>query len=109
MHSVLETPVFTRRADALLTRDERDALINHLAFDPEAGLVIHRLGGLRKMRWAPEGRGKRGAFRVIYYLWDETLPILAIFLFAKNEQADLTPAQEKAIAAVVRSYKENRR
>jgi len=36
--------------------------------DPEAGPVIPGSGGVRKLRWAAPGRGKRGGYRVIYYV-----------------------------------------
>jgi hypothetical protein len=66
MHAVLETSIFSRRADALLSRDERTELMGVLASDPMAGDVIPGLGGVRKLRFAPKGRGKSGGFRVIY-------------------------------------------
>jgi hypothetical protein len=65
VHSVLETPIFTRRADALLTREERAALIGALAVNPLAGELVPGLGGIRKLRFAAGGKGKRSAFRVI--------------------------------------------
>ncbi len=80
MHSVVETPIFTRRADALLSPEDRADLISILAIDPKAGALIPGLGGIRKMRLAPQGQGKSGAFRVIYYLLDDDTPVLALLL-----------------------------
>lgn len=60
MHSVIETPIFTKRADALLSRDERAELIRILATNPRQGDVIPGLGGVRKLRFAASGQGKRG-------------------------------------------------
>jgi len=57
LHAVLETSIFSRRADTLLAREERAELIDRLARDPLAG----DLGGVRKLRFAPKGRGKAGA------------------------------------------------
>jgi mRNA-degrading endonuclease RelE of RelBE toxin-antitoxin system len=105
MHAVLETSVFSRRADALLSREERAELIGVLASDPLAGDVIPGLGGVRKLRFAPKGRGKSGGFRVIYYVLNEGQPILALLLYGKNEQADLSAAQRKAVAALVAEIK----
>lgn len=105
MHSVLETPTFTCRADALLSREDRASLINTLAANPLAGDVIPGMGGLRKLRWAPAGRGKSGAFRVIYYVLHEDRPVLAIFLYGKNEQADLSPDQRKVALQLVKIIK----
>ena len=105
MHAVLETSVFSRRADALLSREERAELIETLARDPLAGDVIPGLGGVRKLRFAPKGRGKSGGFRVIYYVLADDLPILALLVYGKNEQVSPTPAQTRAIEAVVAEFK----
>lgn len=105
MHTVLETPIFTRRADALLSADGRLELITALAADPRAGAVIPGSGGIRKMRFAPAGQGKSGAFRVIYFLLDDDTPVLALLLYAKNEQANPTPEQKKAMLRVVEALK----
>ncbi len=105
MHAVLETPIFSRRADALLSREDRADLVTVLASDPLAGDVIPGTGGVRKLRFAPEGRGKRGAFRVIYYVFDEAMPILALLIYGKNELVNPTPEQTRAMAAVVAEFK----
>jgi mRNA-degrading endonuclease RelE of RelBE toxin-antitoxin system len=105
VHSVLETPIFSRRADALLTWDERAELITTLASDPTAGDVIPGTGGVRKLRFGAGGRGKRGGFRVVYYVLNESLPIVAIILYGKNEQADLTPEEKRGAEAIVAAMK----
>ena len=109
MHSVLETSAFTRRADALLSRQERDDLISILSTDARAGVLVPGLGGVRKLRFAPEGRGKSGAFRVIYYVLNDDTPILALLLYAKNEQANPTPEQRKRLLHAVDAIKANAR
>ena len=106
MHTVLETSAFSRRADALLSVEDRAELIDVLASDPMAGDVVPGLGGVRKLRFAPRGRGKRGAFRVIYYVLNEDMPVLAILIYGKNEQADLSRAQRKAVAALAAAMKQ---
>lgn len=75
LHAVLETSVFWRQTDSLLSRHDRSELINQLASDPYAGDIIPGLGGVRKLRFAPKGRGKSGALRVIYYVLDKDRPI----------------------------------
>jgi hypothetical protein len=105
MHSVLETRAFTRRADALLTREERAELIAFLAFNPLAGAVIPGTGGVRKLRFGAGGRGKRGAFRVVYYVLNGALPLVAIFLYGKNERGDLTPVERRGAEAIVTAMK----
>ena len=109
MHSVVETSVFSRRADALLSRDEWMELIDTLIREKLTGDIIPGLGGIRKLRFAPKGRGKSGGLRVIYYLLAEDLPILALLLYGKNEQVNPTSEQRSAMLAVVASFRANRR
>ena len=105
MHSVIETPSFTRRADALLSRDERKALIDTLAGSPLAGDLIPGMGGVRKLRFAARGRGKSGSFRVIYYFLHKNQPIFALLVYGKNEQSDLSPAQRKTLGGLAADMK----
>jgi hypothetical protein len=60
---------------------------------------------VRKVRYAAKGKGKSGGVRVIYYFFDEENPLYAIFLYGKNEQANLTPEQKKAVAAFAATLK----
>ena len=71
---------------------------------PDAGDLIQHSGGLRKIRWSGSGRGKRGGSRIVYY-WDMGDRILMVYLFRKNERADLTPAQLKVMRSIVEEYK----
>jgi hypothetical protein len=93
----IETSIFTRRVLALLDDDQYRELQNHLAAHPESGKIIPGSGGLRKVRWAARGRGKRGGLRVIYFWWVSRDRISMLFIYAKNEQDDLTPAQLKLL------------
>ena len=69
---------------------------------PEQGAVIPGSGGLRKLRWAGRGRGKRGGTRVIYYWFVSESVIYMLFAYAKNAAADLTPAQVKVLRQLVK-------
>ena len=99
MQTVVETPVFIRRAEKLLSEDEHAELIAFLASDPEAGDEIVGTGGVRKVRYGAKGKGKSGGVRVIYYFYDQDMPIYALLVYGKNERADLTAKQRKAVAA----------
>ena len=48
---------------------------DHLAARPKAGVLIEGTGGVRKLRWARDGRGKSGGVRVIYYFHSEAMPL----------------------------------
>lgn len=48
---------------------------------------------MRKLRWALEGRGKRGGARVVYYYHSDDMPVFALTAYAKNERADLSQAE----------------
>ena len=103
--TVLETPAFARRAEKLLSAEERDELILYLAANPEAGDEIPGTGGVRKVRFAAKGKGKSGGARVIYYYFDQDNPLYAIFIYGKGEQANLTPDQTRAVAGLAAGIK----
>jgi mRNA-degrading endonuclease RelE of RelBE toxin-antitoxin system len=64
---------------------------------PEAGKLIKGTGGMRKLRWAGSGRGKRGGLRVIYYWWVARDRISLLMVYPKKEQDDLTADQVKQL------------
>lgn len=109
MHAVAETSIFSRRADALLATVDRATLIDMLATDPLAGDLVPGLGGIRKIRFAPKGRGKSGAFRVIYYLATVDRPVLALLIYGKNEQENITPRQRDALLSLIAAERAARR
>jgi mRNA-degrading endonuclease RelE of RelBE toxin-antitoxin system len=98
----IETPIFTEIIDELLDHEGFTTLQSTLIFRPEAGVVIPKSGGLRKIRWASAGKGKRGGCRIIYY-WDrasETFYML--YAYRKNDEADMTPRQLRLLSQLVR-------
>jgi mRNA-degrading endonuclease RelE of RelBE toxin-antitoxin system len=109
MQTVVETSIFSRRADKLLSVEEHAALINRLAWNPMAGEEIVGTGGVRKMRFGAMGKGKSGGVRVIYYFYDEDVPIYALVIYGKNERADLTPDERKSVAAFAAAIKAARK
>jgi hypothetical protein len=67
MNTVAETVVFQRYAAGIWTEVEREAFVNWIAANRDAGDVIPGSGGCRKVRWSRSGMGKRGGVRVIYF------------------------------------------
>lgn len=52
--------------------------------DPEAGAVVKGSGGVRKIRWTAQGRGKRGGYRVIYFVRRTQDEIWMLAMYPKN-------------------------
>lgn len=105
--SVVETDQFLASTRKLMDDDSRAALIDHLAANPTAGDVIPGTGGVRKLRWALEGRGKRGGARVIYYFHSERLPLFVLNAYAKNESDDLSQATKNELRRTAKFMAEN--
>jgi hypothetical protein len=98
----VETTVFTRRITEVMADDEYRALQEALLRRPAHGDLIEGTGGMRKLRWGEEGRGKRGSLRVIYYWHVRREMFLMLYVYRKSEQKDLTAEQRKLLAKVVR-------
>jgi hypothetical protein len=98
----VETPVFTKRVKDLLPDEDYRTLQVALLLRPEQGALIKGAGGLRKVRWAPRGVGKRGGVRVIYYWRPDEQVFYMLFAYAKATQEDLTPDQLRVLARLVR-------
>jgi len=68
-----------------LTDDDYRLLQAELIQNPRAGNVIRGSGGVRKLRWAAPGRGKRGGYRVIYYVRHPKGVIWMLTIYAKSQ------------------------
>ncbi len=99
--TVAELPEYRRAAGRLLSEDDRRALVDHLAARPRAGDLIEGTGGVRKLRWARDGRGKSGGVRVVYYFHSDQMPLYLLTVFAKNERANLSKAERNELAGLV--------
>ena len=98
----VETPVFTKRLKELLSDEDYRTLQIALLLRPEQGPLIKGGGGLRKVRWAPRGVGKRGGIRVIYYWRTDENAFYMLFAYGKTAQEDLTPDQLRSLSRIVR-------
>ncbi|AHL35111.1 Toxin HigB-2 [Pseudomonas brassicacearum] len=101
----IETPIFTRRAKELMNDDDFSALQNILVRNPSAGDVMEATSGIRKIRIAAKGHGKRGGARVIYYHFVSASQIALLMIYPKNEQQDLTVDQRKALKMIIEHWR----
>ena len=73
--------------------------------DPGASPAIRGTGGLRKLRWAGSGRGKRGGIRTIYFRHAGPDAIYMLTAYAKADREDLSPADRKVLLRLVAAIK----
>lgn len=83
------------------TEEERLEFIAFIAYNPMAGDVIPGGGGVRKVRWGREGRGKRGGVRLVYYFHDGSIPLFLITVYAKSKKENLTRRELKSMSKLV--------
>lgn len=105
---IIETSVFTRRIKELMADDEYKELQEALLKRPDMGSLIQGTGGLRKVRWKLEGRGKSGGVRAIYYWMTKDENIYMLYVYPKNEQEDLTAEQKKALKLIVERWSDEK-
>lgn len=101
----IETPTFTRLIQELMDDEDYARFQTELAGAPESGDVIEGTGGLRKIRVALPGRGKRSGARVIYYYLSSASQIVLLLAYPKNAQDNLTSTQKKGLRAIIENWK----
>ncbi len=84
MFSFIETRLFTQLVQDYLSDDEYLRVQFELSHDPEAGAVVRGSGGVRKLRWRAPGRGKRGGYRIIYFVFRPKEVIWMLTIYPKN-------------------------
>ena len=99
--TIIETPIFSRRLNDIMTDEEYRELQNVLIVRPDAGKIIPGGGGVRKLRWIGSGRGKRGGSRIIYFWFPAKEIILMLYIYTKKESEDLTSEQLKIMKKIV--------
>ena len=97
---------FLNAVRKLLSDEERAELVTYLAYHPDAGVVIPGTGGVRKVRWGLEGRGRRGGARVIYFFHDLEMPLFLLDAYAKNEKTDLSETERHRLYYLTRQIVE---
>ena len=105
---IIETSMFTRGIKKLMSDDEYKDLQEALVNRPDMGAIIQGTGGLRKVRWKLEGKGKSGGVRAIYYWMTEDEQIYMLYVYSKSEQEDLTPDQKKALKTIIERWSDEK-
>ncbi|OGT76418.1 MAG: addiction module toxin RelE [Gammaproteobacteria bacterium RIFCSPLOWO2_12_47_11] len=100
MQTIVELSEFQWRAEKLLTVAERSSITNYLAQHPASGDIMQGTGGIRKLRWSAQGRGKSGGVRVIYYYHNETIPLFLLTVFGKGEKSNLSKSERNLLVKV---------
>ena len=103
----MELPEYQRKAASLLGDNEKTDIINLLAKNPMAGVVIQGTGGVRKLRWGRSGKGKSSGVRVIYYYLNASMPLFLLTIFSKGEKANLNKGERNTLAGLTRVLKQN--
>jgi mRNA-degrading endonuclease RelE of RelBE toxin-antitoxin system len=88
--------------EAILSEEEASALFDFLAVNPESGDVIPETGGLRKLRWKGQGKGKSKAIRIIYFYHDLNMPLFVLAVYSKGELLKLTKQEERLMTKLVK-------
>lgn len=91
MYTVTETPLFQRLAVDVWTEGERSEFITFISANPLVGDVIPAGQGLRKVRWARDGMGKRGGARVIYFNRLANGDIVLLWVYTKSKLDNVRP------------------
>ncbi len=99
---IIETTIFTKIITSLLSDDDYQKLQNELIQNPAIGNLISGSGGIRKVRWKLQGRGKRGGARVLYYWANNENQIFMLFAYPKNEMENITKEQLSILKKAVK-------
>ena len=101
----IESRLFEKLREGYFDDESYKAFQSFLLEQPLAGDVIHGTGGLRKIRWASKGKGKRGGVRIIYLYLVENSHIHFLTVYAKNEISDLTSNEKKILKNLAEEIK----
>ena len=101
---VFSTSTYERVIRKLLGEEARREMEDSIVAAPDAAPVIRGTGGIRKLRWAGSGRGKRGGIRAVFYQAGPDAVYL-LTAYAKADREDLTPADTKALTRLVAAIK----
>ncbi len=84
---------------------EKCGFIDFIARNPLSGDVVKGTGGVRKVRFARDGQGKSGSFRIVYYYYDNEHPVILFTVFSKGEKSNISDAEKNALYKIVQLIK----
>ncbi len=94
---IVRTSLYERSIKKLLSEEEAETLEASVAANPEQGVVIPSLRGMRKLRWGRSGQGKRGGLRIVYYYYRMNNVVYMLTAYTKSDREDLTPEEKKLL------------
>jgi len=83
-------------------KNNAGGIVDFLALNPRAGVLIKGTGGIRKMRWGRGGKGKQGGARIIYFFHDKDIPLYLLTVFGKGDKDNLSKSERNGLAKLVR-------
>lgn len=100
MQTIVELPELLRKSDRLFRHIERQSIVNYLASHPESGVIVRGAGGIRKLRWSAQDKGKSRGVRVIYYYHNKSMPLFLLTVFGKGEKANISKGERNQLASI---------
>ncbi len=97
MITIAETREFVNKVSKLLDDNEQKNIVNYLSNHPKAGIIIQGSGGIRKLRWGRDSKGKSGGIRLIYYYHSERMPLDLMTVYGKGEKDNLTKLERNEL------------
>ena len=114
MQTVVELPEFIKCAKKLgLSDEEREAIVDLIASNPDAGDEIAGTGGMRKLRIAGKGKGKSGGYRAITFFSGQDIPVFLVTMYGKSQKENVTDAEKNVMkslaSAIVDIYRSKKK
>jgi hypothetical protein len=110
MQAVIETSAYLGDAAAAgVSDDERAEIVDFIAANPMAGVLMPGTGGARKLRFAGRGKGKSGGYRVVTYYAAADVPVFLLAMINKGERANLSKAEQNALRVELSAIAEDYR
>ena len=107
VQTVVETSAYLSAAKgAGMSEEERQAIVDVVASNPDVGAIMPRCGGARKVRFSKAGAGKSGGYRVITYFGGVDMPVFLLTVFGKGEKANLSEREKSGIAALTKALRD---